>query len=263
MTHNQATLNRPAWVELSTANSGAARDFYSNLFGWNVEVSDDPQYGGYGVANLGEHTTAGIGPKQDPNMPNVWGLYIGTDDVDALAAKVTAAGGQVIAPPFDVGDQGRMAVFADPSGAVISGWQQAASGTNMNRFTKEEPGAFGWAELNAHNVASVVPFYENVFGWTVIESEMGPDLPPYREFHDGKESILGAWEMNAQMPAEMPSYWQIYFDVDDVDAAHAKALSLGAKKMVHPQDFPGGKFAILSDPQGASFALLKTTPRQQ
>ena len=83
MTHNQQTLNRPAWVELSTADAAAAKDFYSNLFGWNVEVSDDPQYGGYGVANLGEHTTAGIGPKQDPNMPNVWGLYIGSDDVDA------------------------------------------------------------------------------------------------------------------------------------------------------------------------------------
>ena len=263
MTHNQQTLNRPAWVELSTADAAGAGDFYSKLFGWKVEVSDDPQYGGYGVANLGEHTTAGIGPKQDPNMPNAWGIYIGSDDVDALAEKVAAAGGQVIAPAFDVGDQGRMAVFADPSGAVISGWQQSESGTNMSRFTTNEPGAFGWAELNARNVADVVPFYENVFGWDVVESEMGPDLPPYREFHQGGESILGAWEMNAEMPPTMPSYWQVYFDVEDVDAAYAKALSLGATEMVAPTDFPGGQFAILSDPQGASFAVLKTAPRDQ
>jgi predicted enzyme related to lactoylglutathione lyase len=259
MTHlaNKLT-NRPAWVELTTSDPAAARDFYSNLFGWNVEVSDDPQYGGYAMAHLGEHTTAGIGPKQDPNMPNVWGLYIGADDIDALAAKVAAAGGTVIAPPFDVGDQGRMAVFADPSGAVISGWQRAGT---MSDFTMDESGAFGWAELNARNVANVVPFYENVFGWSVRESDMGPDQPPYREFQQDGHSVLGAWEMNDQMPAEVPSYWQIYFDVDDVDAAHAKAKSLGATDMVPPQDFPGGRFAIMNDPHGASFALLKTTPR--
>ena len=169
----------------------------------------------------------------------------------------------MIAPPFDVGDQGRMAVFADPSGAVISGWQQAASGTNMSRFTANEPGAFGWAELNARNVATVVPFYENVFGWTVVESEMGPGPAAVSRVPQGDDSILGAWEMNAQMPPTMPSYWQIYFDVDDVDAAHAKALSLGATEMVAPQDFPGGQFAILSDPQGASFAVLKTVPQPQ
>ena len=195
-------------------------------------------------------------------MPNVWGLYIGTNDADALAAKVSAAGGQVIAPPFDVGDQGRMAVFADPSGAVISGWQQAQS-DNMSRFTSNEPNAFGWAELNARNVANVVPFYQNVFGWTVVQSEMGPDLPPYNELHEGDDAILGAWEMNDQLPPEVPSYWQIYFDVEDVDATYAKAKSLGASDMVPPQDFPGGRFTILTDPQGASFALLKTSPRQQ
>jgi predicted enzyme related to lactoylglutathione lyase len=131
----------------------------------------------------------------------------------------------------------------------------------MSDFTTNEAGAFGWAELNARNVATVVPFYENVFGWTVRESDMGPDQPPYREFQQDGDSVLGAWEMNAQMPPEVPSYWQIYFDVDDVDAANATAKSLGASDMVPPQDFPGGRFAIMTDPQGASFALLKSVPQ--
>jgi len=89
---------------------------------------------------------------------------------------------------------------------------------------------------------------------------MGPDQPPYREFRVDDESILGAWEMNPMVPAEVPSYWQIYFDVADVDASHAKAIELGATEMVPRQDFPGGRFGILMDPQGASFALLKSTP---
>ena len=101
-------------------------DFYAKLFGWDLEVSEDPQYGGYATAKVTDKSVAGIGPKQagDPSPP-AWSLYIGTEDLDELAKKVQGAGGSVIASPFDVGDQGRMAVFTDPSGAYISGWQAA------------------------------------------------------------------------------------------------------------------------------------------
>ena len=63
------------------------------------------------------------------------------------------------------------------------------------------------------------------------------------------------------VPGEVPSYWQVYFTVADVDSAFRKALAEGATEMLAPQDFPGGRFAIVSDPQGASFGLLKTSPR--
>jgi predicted enzyme related to lactoylglutathione lyase len=249
--------NRPAWVDLATSDAEAARNFYSQLFGWQMDVSDDPQYGGYATAKVpGGGSAAGIGPKQDPNQPNVWSLYIGSDDVGALADKVAQAGGTVVAPPFDVGDQGKMAVFQDPSGAFISAWQ----GGQMSEFEFGEPNTFGWAELNARGVANVVPFYEQLFGWETKLQDFDPSQPPYRELSLNGEPILGAWEMNPQMPAEMPSYWQIYFNADDVDALHQKALSLGATEMLPPQDFPGGRFSILTDPQGASFALLKTDP---
>ena len=252
--------NRPAWVDLATSDAEAARKFYAQIFGWDMDVSDDPQYGGYATAKIpgggAESSAAGIGPKQDPNQPNVWSLYIGTDDIDALTEKVSQAGGNVIAAPFDVGDQGKMAVFQDPSGAFISAWQAA----QMSQFAQDKPNTFGWAELNARGVADVVPFYERVFGWSTKLTEFDPSQPVYREFQKDGESILGAWEMNPQIPAEVPSYWQIYFNVDDVDASHKKALSLGATEMLPPQDFPGGRFSILSDPQGASIALLKTDP---
>jgi predicted enzyme related to lactoylglutathione lyase len=88
---------------------------------------------------------------------------------------------------------------------------------------------------------------------------MGEGQPAYTEFLLDGDSIAGAWEMNPQMPAEVPSYWQVYFAVDDVDASYRKALDLGATEMLAPQDFPGGRFAIVSDPQGAGFGLLKTS----
>src|SRR5205823_4872681 len=139
------TATKFVWVELSAPDAAAARDFYGKLFGWNVEVNPDPQYGGYALAKIGDAQVAGIGPKQSEQAPTAWGLYVGTDDVDELAKKVPGAGGTVVAPAFDVGDQGRMAVFADPTGAVISAWQAA----KMRNFLSNAPNTLGWAELNA------------------------------------------------------------------------------------------------------------------
>jgi predicted enzyme related to lactoylglutathione lyase len=244
--------NKPAWVDLSTTDAAAARDFYAKLFGWDLEVSEDPQYGGYATAKLGDQSAAGIGPKQEGDQsPTAWSLYVGTDDVDGLAKKVADAGGSVIAQPFDVGDQGRMAVFADPSGAFISAWQPAG----MSQFVSGITNAFGWAELNARGLQPAVAFYETVFGWTHSEQPFG-EGEVYTQFeHDG-QPIAGALEMNPQIPAETPSYWLIYFTVDDVDARFQKVIELGGREMVPPTDMPGGRFAIVSDPQGAAFGII-------
>jgi predicted enzyme related to lactoylglutathione lyase len=249
------TVNKPAWVDLASSDAAASRDFYSKLFGWNVEVNPDPQYGGYGLARIGGSDAAGIGPKQDPNAPTAWTLYIGSDDLEGLAKRVTDNGGTVVMAPFDVGDQGRMAVFLDPSGAFISAWQ----GTRMGGFQTDAPNSFGWAELNARGVENALPFYQQVFGWSVKTSPMGEGAPDYNEFQIGDESVAGAWEMNPSVPAEVPSYWQVYFAVDDVEAAFKKALELGAREINAPTEYPGGKFAIVSDPEGASFGLLKVS----
>ncbi len=60
------------------------------------------------------------------------------------------------------------------------------------------------------------------------------------------------------VPAEMPSYWLVYFNVADVDASFRTVLDAGGREMMPPSDFPGGRFAIVSDPQGAAFGLLRT-----
>jgi uncharacterized protein len=249
------TINQPAWVDLASGDAAASREFYANLFGWDVQVNPDPQYGGYALAKIGGHDAAGIGPKMDPNAPTAWNLYIGTDDIEALAPRVTEAGGSVAMAPFDVGDQGRMAVFQDPTGAFISAWQ----GSRMGGFETNADNSFGWAELNGRGVDRAKPFYRQVFGWTAKDSPMGEGQAPYTEFQVDGRSVAGAWEMSPQMPAEVPSYWQIYFSVPDVDAAFKRAIELGAHEMVAPQEFPGGRFAIVSDPEGASIGLLKTT----
>jgi uncharacterized protein len=245
---------RPVWVDLSSSDAAASREFYSRLFGWQIEVSPDPAYGGYAIAKIDGRDVAGIGPTQSPDQPTVWSVYMGTSDVNGFADRVRSAGGSVVAPPFDVGDQGAMAVFQDPSGAFVSAWQPNA----MAGAQAEGPNAFGWAELSARGLDEAIPFYESVCGWThrTTKTDGGPD---YTEFQLDGQSVAGAMEMNPMVPAEVPSYWMAYFLVANVDAAHRRAVDAGAEEMVAPSDFPGGRFAILRDPQRASFGLL-TTP---
>jgi predicted enzyme related to lactoylglutathione lyase len=246
-----AIIGTPAWVDLATTDATAARAFYAGLFGWDIQVSPDPQYGGYGIAKTGDQDAAGIGGTQSPDQPAAWSVYIGSDDLEALAGRVTAAGGTVVAPPFDVGDQGRMAVFTDASGAFISAWQ----GTQMGGFQTTGANAFGWAELNARGVDAAVPFYRDVFGWTA--KDVGSPEQPYIEFQVDGHSIAGATEMSPMVPAEVPNYWLVYFAVDDVDAIHRRAVETGGAELVAPLDFPGGRMSIVRDPQGAAFGLMR------
>lgn len=250
-----ATKTRPAWVELATDDPAAARDFYTKLFGWDISVSEDPQYGGYAMARLdgGDGDVAGITAKMMPQAPTAWSLYIETDDAAALGDRVQAAGGSVIAPAFDVGDMGRMAVFADPTGAVISAWQAGSART----FRTGDVGAFGWAEVNARGIDRAVEFYRTVFGWQAETSPMGEGQPDYTTFSADGEQVAGGMEMASEVPAEVPSYWMVYFNVADVDAAFERAIDLGAAEVFAPSDMPGGRFAIVNDPQGAMFGLLK------
>src|SRR3977135_1475208 len=202
-----AIANKPTWVDLSTNDAPAAREFYSKVFGWKIEVDPDPQYGGYGMAEVGGKRVAGIGPKMSPDAPTAGSVYIAADGIDAVAKKVEAAGGKVVAPPFDVGVQGRMAAFQDPSGAVISAWQAGAMNSPM---PMGEPNTFGWAELSARGVEKAIPFYQKVFGWSPTTKSRGPDQPPYTEFQLGGESVAGGQEMQPMVPAQVPSYWLPY-----------------------------------------------------
>jgi predicted enzyme related to lactoylglutathione lyase len=246
------TVNKPAWIDLGSKDAAGSREFYGKVLGWDVAVNPDPQYGGYARATIDGKDVAGIAPAMSPEQPTAWSLYIGTDDADALAEKVKVAGGTLVMPPFDIGDQGRMAVFQDPAGAFISAWQPAA----MGGFQTSGANSYGWAELNSRGLATVLPFYTQVFGWTTKTSPMGEGQPPYTELQADGQSIAGAMDMNPMVPAEVPSYWMVYFTVESVDASYQAAIAAGAREMMAPGDFPGGRFAIVTDPQGATFGLL-------
>lgn len=157
-------------------------------------------------------------------------------------------------PPMDVFDSGRMAVFADPAAAVFGVWQPQ---THPGAGVVNEPGALCWNELMTTDVAGAGRFYAAVFGWTPqVQGEPGPQA--YTEWQLGGRSIGGMMAKPADVPAEVPPYWLVYFAVTDTDASAHRATELGASVVVPPTDIgaESGRFAVLTDPLGATFAVL-------
>ena len=247
----------PCWVDFGSPDLDASIEFYGALFGWEApETEASQQFGGYRQATLGDKPAVGMMPLMQEDQPIAWTTYISVEDADATAAKVTDAGGTVIAEPDDVGDLGRMAVFADPTGAVFGIWQpNAFPGAGI----VNEPGTLSWNELNTRDIEGAKAFYGAVFDWT-YDDAVFDGTGTYTRIKLGDRLVGGMLDQDARgVPAEIPAYWQVYFAVDDTDATVEQAKAAGASVMVEPMDVPAGRLAILTDPHGASFAVIASS----
>ena len=248
----------PSWAELGgVPDIEKAAAFYGGLFGWDVPESENAeQTGGYRQAMLRGKPVAGMMPRMGEDQPTVWTTYISVEDADATTAKVQEAGGTVIAEPMDVMDLGRMAVFADSSGAVIGIWQP---GTFVGAEIVKEPNAVVWNELNTRDPDASKAFYGDSFGWSFEERQFETGL--YTSITVGDSTVGGMIDITGRAPDEVPPHWLVYFAVEDVDAAVAKANESGGGVALEPFDIAGvGRIAILKDPFGAVFAVMTPDP---
>lgn len=244
----------PSWVDLGTPDIPQAIAFYGGLFGWEVE-DQGPDAGGYCMASLNGKLVAGLGPQQNPGPP-YWTTYVSVDDADKTCAAVTEGGGTVIVPPMDVFDAGRMAIALDPQGAGFAMWQP---NQHIGSQLVNEPGTFCWNELWAADVAAAAQFYGSVFGWSAKTSDPAQSGGmAYTEFQLDDRSIAGMMAKPAEM-AQVPPNWLVYFAVADCDATVAKAESSGGSVVAPAMDIPIGRFAVLQDPHGATFAVIAMT----
>ncbi len=242
---------RPCWVDLATSDPAAARSFYGELFGWSAEVDPRPEARGYAQFTHDGHAVAGVGPLFAQGMPPSWTTYIATADADDTAASITANGGTVHHPPFEVLDAGRMAVFSGPDGAVAGLWQARQ---HKGAAFVTEPGGWSWSQLLTRDKEAAIAFYGAVFDWRLREH---PDWGEHLALGEEGGEIAGATQMDDRIPPEVPSHWQVTFMVDDADAFLSKAEGLGAKAHGPVEDMVmGGRVGSLADPQGASFGIL-------
>jgi uncharacterized protein len=242
----------PCWVDVTSPDLERSVAFYSELFGWTADQDPRPEAGGYTrFSKDGKLVAAGSRPQQE-GMPSFWSTYLASGDVDATAAAIREAGGNLLTEPFDVFDAGRMVVAQDPTGAAFGVWQ---ANEHQGAQFANEPGSVTWNECQTTDPAAAAEFYKAVFGHGVDEWEMGQG-EPYRVLKVGEKGVAGLSKIGPEMSGTPPN-WTTVFAVADADECVARAQELGATLLVPPMDLPDiGRFAVLRDPVGAVFHVL-------
>jgi uncharacterized protein len=255
--------NKPGtfcWVECGTTNSAAVKPFYKELFGWEY---DDQPMGPGGVYTIIKLRGKDVGGLYDmpsemltQNVPSHWLSYIAVENADDATAQAVSAGGTVMREPTDAGPNGRLSIVQDPTGAVFAVWQaKAQAGAGAYR----ETGSFCWNELATPDAQKAGDFYALLFGWG---RETFPGPSDYVIFKNGDVGVGGMHQITPEM-GPVPPHWLVYFSVNDCDATVRKVTELGGGILRPAEDIPDiGRFAILTDPASAVFAIIKPeTPK--
>jgi predicted enzyme related to lactoylglutathione lyase len=244
----------PCWVDLGTGDIPKAISFYSSQFGWTVQQGG-PEVGGYSMAQLDSRNAAGIGPIMGPGgTPSAWATYFASSDVEASAAKIKSAGGQLMMEPMDVMDAGRMLFAADTTGAIFGVWQaRNHSGAQIANV----PGAFTWSEHMSGDFEGAKAFYAAVFGYEY--GDMSSDSFSYATLLiNGQQVVGGIGAYPGGSEDAHPAFWGVYFGTADTDKSVELATSHGGRVIRPATDSPYGRMAIVADNQGAVFSLIST-----
>jgi predicted enzyme related to lactoylglutathione lyase len=243
----------PCWVDVTSPELDKTIEFYKGLFGWEDERDPRPEAGGYTMFTLDDKYVAAGSPPQQEGTPSHWTTYLASDDVDDTAGKIRDAGGTVFMDPFDVFDSGRMTVAQDPTGATFGVWQAKE---HIGAQLANEPGTLMWNQCQTPDPGRATAFYTAVFGYEVDEIDMGGEQP-FRVLKVDGRGIGGVREPTAGEPP----HWSVTFAVDDADATVARTEELGGKVLMEPIDLPDiGRLAVLQDPVGAAFQVMKSAP---
>jgi len=239
----------PCWVVLATPDAERTGPFYAGLFGWSA-----PPAGVFATIACEGQEVAAVLPlppeAAEAGAASRWLVFLATGDISRSLAGVRPSGGEILAPAFDVGDLGRMAIVADGTGAQFGLWEAAA---HPGAEVMGVPGSLTWAELRTRSRASSAGFYQAVFGWDVESVQAGAQSF-ITCLLDG-QPVAGMVELGAA-DGRSPSYWMPYFAVGDCDAAAALADGLGGEVCEAPHDTAGGRLAVIRDPLGALFYIV-------
>ena len=240
------------WVELGTDDPAAAGRFYTELLGWEGEKLEGG-HGDYTLFRLGGKKVAAVLQRGEKQPVNAWNSYIAVDDVDATAARAAELGATVAAGPFDIPQVARIAFVLDPTGAAVGLWEARGQ---LGAELVNDPGAFCMNQLSSPDPEAAQAFFGSLFGWRV-ESMGTAEQPYWGLFRDESVESMNASMVPLPDEAEDPPHWTVYFTVEDIEAATARARELGGAVEMEPVEIDDGRIAALKDPSGARFAMFE------
>lgn len=244
----------PCWADAMFPDVEGAKSFYADVLGWTFGESAS-EFGNYTQAYSDGKAVAAVVPPMpgDDTAHAAWCLYLATPDAAATAQKAKDAGGTLLMEPMQVGDFGTMALVKDPDGAVFGVWQ---AGRHHGFEKKGEVGAYVWSEFFTREPDATDAFLRTVFPYGV--QKVDDEHVDFALFSVGgkDDQVMGRMAMPEEVPRDVPAHVNVYFGVDDCDAAVKRAAERGATLRFGPMSTPFGRFATLTDPQGAAFSVL-------
>ena len=251
-TRDTAPIGAPCWVDLSTSDTEKARAFYTELFGWTAQ-DPNPEFGGYfNFEHRGTLVAGCMASQPGQGIPDLWSVYLATDDIEKTLGAATDNGGEVHVAAQPVGDLGVMAFITDASGGFVGLWQP---GTHKGFGRYAEPGTPAWFELHTRDHDGAIAFYRNVLRWDT-QSMGDTDDFRYTVMKVGEEQLAGVMDASSFLPDGVPAHWSVYFDVEDTDKTLARTEELGGATVMPAEDTPYGRLAVATDATGAQFKLI-------
>jgi uncharacterized protein len=157
--------------------------------------------------------------------------------------------------PFDVFDSGRMLIANDPTGATFGVWQ---SGTHIGAELANEPGTLNWNQCQTPDPARAAEFYAAALGYGIDSVDVGTEQP-FRVLQVEGRPVAGVREPVPQLGGQ--PQWSVVFSVANTDETVASAQELRGEVLIEPVDLPDiGRIAVLRDPVGATFQVLRPPP---
>lgn len=240
MQHPENTPGRIMFHELNSHDLNAAREFYSQLFGWKFKEREP----GYFYMHAGDTMVGGLFKLPVPEVPAHWIPYISVSTVEDALERAAAVGCKTLVPTMAV-PNGRFAVLQDPQGAAFYAWQGRGGEREVG---PRGPGNFSWDQLNTPDVAGSAGVYAKLFDWNTIEGPAGSKLFTKRD------RPLAAV---MQGPPGMRAHWLSFVHVENLQAARQRARDAGGKVMVEEIPVPGqGAFSVITDREGAVIAAF-------
>lgn len=179
------------WMDLKTHDPDGIAAYFSQTLGWRFDV-DEQDWRKAVKISVDGHLIGGVSdlanPVYPPGTPAHIAYYLAVDDVERRTATAVANGARVVVPPFEAGDQGRLATVIDPFGAAFSLWQRA--GFAGWTFPPGLPGAPHRMVLACARPDDARRFYEETTGAPL----------PGADFVLSPGSAAPQWELAVEAP---------------------------------------------------------------
>jgi uncharacterized protein len=250
----------PCWADATTPDLEASQRFYGAVFGWEFQ-NTGPEFGNYSMCLKDGRQVAGLTPPPPgaEGAPPMWSVYLASSDVDETARRIERGGGKIMMAPMDIPGSGRMAYALDPTGAAFGVWQ---GGDHIGAQLTQEPGTPCWAEVNTRDPGGADSFYKGLYGYE--QEQVGDGVSfDYSVWSIEGNPVAGRMKLDEDFPAEIPAHWLVSFAVEDADAAVQRVTDNGGEVRQAAIDSPYGRYAVVSDPNGAPFGVIDLSKAEQ